>query len=105
LIIHGVGEETLSKLVLNNKLLGPVVAGLIGLIPNCAASVIISQLYVENLISSAIMIAGLLVNAGVGLLVLFRVNRNLKENIKITSILYAIGVVAGIILELIGFTI
>ena len=49
------------------------------------------------------MIAGLLVNAGVGLLVLFRVNRNVKENIKITAIVYSIGVISGIILELIGF--
>ena len=63
------------------------------------------KLYIENVISASIMIAGLLVNAGVGLLVLFRVNRNLKENIKITGILYGIGVISGIILELIGFKI
>ena len=105
LVIHYIGEDTLSNLIMNNKILGPVIAGLIGLIPNCASSVIISQLYIEKVISSAIMIAGLLVNAGVGLLVLFRVNRNLKENIKITTILYGIGVVSGILLELIGFTI
>jgi peptidoglycan biosynthesis protein MviN/MurJ (putative lipid II flippase) len=90
---------------MNNKILGPVIASLIGLIPNCASSVIISQLYVENVISAAIMISGLLVNAGVGLLVLFRVNRNLKENIKIATILYVIGVISGIILELVGLAI
>ena len=105
LIIHSIGEDTLANFILNNKIVGPIIAGLIGLIPNCASSVIITQLYVENIISSAIMISGLLVNAGVGLLVLFRVNRNLKENIKITALLYAIGVISGIILELIGFTI
>jgi hypothetical protein len=105
LIIHFIGEDTLSNLIMNNKILGPMVAGLIGLIPNCASSVIISKLYIENVISASIMVAGLLVNAGVGLLVLFRVNRNLKENIKITTILYGIGVISGIILELIGFTI
>jgi len=105
LVIHNIGEEKLSSLIMNNKILGPAIAGLIGLIPNCASSVIISQLYIEKVISSAIMISGLLVNAGVGILVLFRVNRNLKENIKITAILYGIGVVSGIILELIGFTI
>lgn len=102
IVIHFIGEDTLSNLIMNNKILGPVIAGLIGLIPNCASSVIISQLYIENVISSAIMISGLLVNAGVGLLVLFRVNRNLKENIKITTILYGIGVISGIILELVG---
>lgn len=105
LVIHNIGEEKLSNLIMNNKILGPAIAGLIGLIPNCASSVIISQLYIEKVISSAIMISGLLVNAGVGLLVLFRVNRNLKENIKITAILYGIGVISGILLELIGFTI
>lgn len=105
LIIHGVGEEALSNLILNNKLLGPIIAGLIGLIPNCASSVIITQLYAGDLINASIMIAGLLVNAGVGLLVLFRVNRNLKENIKIATLLYGIGVISGIVLELIGFTI
>jgi hypothetical protein len=105
IIIHFIGENTLSNLIMNNKILGPVIASLIGLIPNCASSVIISQLYVENVISAAIMISGLLVNAGVGLLVLFRVNRNLKENIKIATILYVIGVISGIILELVGLAI
>ena len=104
-VIHLIGEDTLSNFVMNNKILGPIIASLIGLIPNCASSVIISQLYVENVISASIMISGLLVNAGVGLLVLFRVNRNWKENIKITAILYGIGVVSGIILEFIGLTI
>lgn len=103
-VIHLIGEDTLSNFVMNNKILGPIIASLIGLIPNCASSVIISQLYVEKVISAAIMISGLLVNAGVGLLVLFRVNRNWKENIKITAILYGIGVVSGIILEFIGLT-
>lgn len=104
-VIHLIGEDTLSNFVMNNKILGPIIASLIGLIPNCASSVIISQLYVEKVISAAIMISGLLVNAGVGLLVLFRVNRNWKENIKVTAILYGIGVVSGIILEFIGLTI
>ena len=105
LVIHNIGEEKLSSMIMNNKIVGPMIAGVVGLIPNCASSVIISQLYIEKVISSAIMISGLLVNAGVGLLVLFRVNRNLKENIKITAILYGIGVISGILLELIGFTI
>lgn len=105
LVIHNIGEEKLSSMMMNNPILGPAIAGLIGLIPNCASSVIISQLYIQKVISSAIMISGLLVNAGVGILVLFRVNRNLKENIKITAILYGIGVISGILLELIGFTI
>lgn len=103
--IHFIGEETLSNLIMNNKILGPIIAGLIGLIPNCASSVIITKLYLENIITVSIMMAGLLVNAGVGLLVLFRVNREWKENIKVVTILYGIGVISGIILELVGFTI
>ena len=95
----------LSKILMQGSVFQPFIASLIGLIPNCASSVIISQLYIEKLISASIMMSGLLVNAGVAILVLFRVNRNLKENIKIASILYGIGVISGIILELMGFTI
>ena len=98
-IIHLIGEDTLSSFISNRPILGPVIAGIVGLIPNCAASVIITQLYLEGLITVATLIAGLLVSAGVGLIVLFRVNKNLKENIKIVLLLYIIGVVSGILLE------
>lgn len=98
-IIHLIGEDTLSSFISNRPILGPVIAGIVGLIPNCAASVIITQLYLEGLITVATLIAGLLVSAGVGLIVLFRVNKNLKENIKIVLLLYIIGVFSGILLE------
>lgn len=101
IVIHLIGEETLAHFASKNIILGPVVAGLIGLIPNCASSVILTQLFVENVISMPILVSGLCVNAGVGLLVLFRINKNLKENIKITGLLYAIGVISGILLEII----
>ena len=100
-IIHLVGEETIAKIVSHNIVLGPMIAGLVGLIPNCASSVILTELFVESVISMPILIAGLCVNAGVGLLVLFKTNKNLKENIKIIGLLYCIGVIAGIILEII----
>lgn len=100
-IIALIGEETISHFVSQNIILGPVIAGLIGLIPNCASSVILTQLFVENVISMPILISGLCVNAGVGLLVLFRINKNLKENLKITGLLYAIGIISGILLEII----
>lgn len=74
---------------------------MVGLIPNCASSVLITQLYVSDVLNFATMIAGLLVNTGVGLLVLFRTNDDLKENIKITTLLFSIGVISGIILDLI----
>ncbi len=105
IVIHLIGEETLSNFILNKPILGPIIAGLIGLIPNCASSVILTELYLSNIITVGTAIGGLLVGAGVGLLVLFRVNKNVKENIFITITLYGIGVISAIILNLIGITI
>lgn len=105
LIIHFIGEDTLSNLLNSSPVIGPIISSLVGLIPNCASSVIITQLYLSNVLNFATMIAGLLVNTGVGLLVLFRTNEDLKENIKITVLLFAIGVIFGIIFDLIGFSI
>lgn len=101
LILEFVGEDALAKLILNQPVLGPVLAGLVGLVPNCASSVVITQLYVENAMSLGAMMSGLLVGSGVGLLVLFRVNHDRKENLKILGLLYLIGVVSGIVIELI----
>ena len=101
IIITLVGEETIANIISHNIILGPVIAGIIGLIPNCASSVILTELFIEQVISMPILISGLCVNAGVGLLVLFKTNKNIKENIKIISLLYFIGVISGIILEII----
>ena len=103
-LITLVGEENISNLILNKPILGPVVAGIVGLIPNCAASVIIAELYIDGMISAGTMIGGLLVGAGVGLLVLFKENRDIKDSLKAVGLLYGIGVICGIILELIGLT-
>ena len=94
ILIHFIGEV--------NPILGPVLASIIGLIPNCASSVILTQLYVENVIPVATMISGLLAGTGIGLAVLFRMNKGIKENLKITALMYGIGVISGIILQLIG---
>lgn len=102
LVLHTVGEEALAGLVLNHPIFGPVVSGMVGLIPNCAASVVITQLYLEGAMSFGAMMAGLLVGAGVGILVLCRVNHNKKQNLQIVGLLYLIGVVAGILLEYMG---
>jgi len=101
LIIHFVGEENIAGLVLNVPVVGPLISSFVGLIPNCASSVILTQLYLENIISMGSMIAGLLVNSGIGILVLFRVNKNKKENFTILGILYLVGAISGIILDLI----
>lgn len=102
LIIGIIGEETIEIFIKNNVFLGPIIASLIGLIPNCAASVIITNLYIQNVINIASLIAGLLTGAGVGLIVLFRTNKkHLKENLLIVGLLYAIGVGSGLILQMI----
>lgn len=101
-VIHFIGEDVISNWLLNKPILGPIIASLVGLIPNCASSVILTQMYLQNVISAATMISGLLVSAGVGLAVLFKTNKSIKENIKIVFLLYAIGVLSGIILEIVG---
>ena len=101
-IIYLIGEETIAGFLRNQPVFGPVIAGIIGLIPNCASSVLLTQMYLENVISAPTMISGLLVGAGVGLAVLFKTNKGIKQNLKITALLYVIGVVSGILIELIG---
>ena len=105
IVIYFIGEDAIGGFLMNQPILGPIVAGLLGLIPNCASSVILTQMYLENVISSATMIAGLLVGAGVGIAVLFKTNNGIKENLKIVTLLYAIGVISGIILEFLGLQI
>ena len=100
--IHYIGEERIASFVQSNPVFGPAIAGIIGLIPNCAASVILTKLYLEHLITAATMISGLLVSAGVGLAVLFRMNKDVKENIKIVALLYTISVISGVIIQMIG---
>lgn len=99
IIIEIIGEDTLAGLVSDNSILSSFISGLIGLIPNCASSVILTQLYLSNVLSLGAMIGGLLVNAGVGLIILFKVNHNQKENISIVAGLYLIGVISGILLQ------
>lgn len=103
--VEAIGEDTLASLILNQPVIGPVLSGVVGLIPNCASSVVITQLYLEGMMSTGAMLAGLLVNSGVGVLVLFKENADVKENAKIVALLYAIGVVVGIIIECIGLQI
>lgn len=104
-LIFLIGEENIAGFLTNQPILGPVIASLIGLIPNCASSVIITELYVGGVINAGTLIAGLLVNAGVGLAVLFRTNKGIKQNLAIVSLLYVIGVISGIVLQGIGFCI
>ncbi len=99
-IIHFIGEDNIANFIINIPVIGTLIAGLIGVIPNCASSIILTELYLEGIITLGPMIAGLLVNSGVGILILFKVNKNKKENLTILGILYIVGITAGIVLDL-----
>lgn len=102
IVIDGVGEDTLASFISANSNLSVVVSAIVGLIPNCAASVVLTELYLEGALSTGAMLAGLLVSAGVGLLVLFRANRPMHENFLIAAGLVACGVVFGFIVGVFG---
>lgn len=97
-----VGEDALAAFLGSNPVLSVLGSALVGLIPNCAASVVIAQLYVEGALGAGAMMAGLLVSAGVGLLVLFRTNRGLRQNLIVLAGLWATGVFWGLIISAFG---
>lgn len=103
LLVHYAEDHNilLANSIWNQPVIGHFLAGIVGLIPNCAASVLITELYVTGVIDIGIMMTGLFVNAGIGLLVLFKVNHHLKENLTITGVLYILGVAAGFVTGLI----
>ncbi len=101
LLIHFIGTERLAGLILNRAVLGPLIAAAVGLIPNCAASVLLTELYLSGAMSAGALLAGLLSAAGLGILVLFRVNRRKwRENLRILLLLYLAGVCFGILCDL-----
>ncbi len=102
-IIYLIGEDRLSSLLLTGSVYQPIIVALIGMIPNCASSILLTQLYLAGNITFASIIAGLVSGAGVGLAVLFKVNEDKKENIKIAGIMYLIAVTSGIILEIFSY--
>ena len=97
-----IGNDYLEKLFLKNSIFGPFISSLIGLIPNCGASVMITELYLNNAISFGSLISGVLTGSGISILILFKENNNLKENLAILGLIYFLGVISGVIIELIG---
>ena len=95
------GQDYLSKILLKDSFFGPFISGLIGLIPNCGASVMLTELYINNAINFGSLISGLLTGSGIAIMILFKTNKHFLENLKIVGILYLIGVLSGIIIELI----
>ena len=100
LFVSFIGTERLSHLLLSDSVFQPFLSALIGFIPNCASSVLLTHLYIEGTLSFGALIAGLCTNAGAGMLILFRDNSKIKENIRIIGIMYICAVIPGIILHL-----
>ncbi len=100
--IELLGHDRLNAILLSGSLAQPFITALVGLIPNCAVSVALTELYMSGAISFGSCIAGLCSGAGIGLTVLFKANKNKKENIRITIILFAISAIFGLALMLCG---
>ncbi len=99
LAIEMMGIERISAFLLGNSVLQPVMAAVIGFIPNCAGSVILTQLYLNGAISFGSVVAGLCTGTGVAVVVLFKVNRHRKENVKIMGLLFGIAVLSGVLVS------
>ena len=102
LLIEVMGEDSLAQLLGSHPVRATFLAALVGLIPNCGASVAITELYLDGVLGAGPMIAGLLASGGVGLLVLFRTNSNVRQNVAITAFVYAVGVVVGLLVSASG---
>ncbi len=99
-IMEFAGKQTVEKLMMTNSWVQPLIAAFVGFIPNCAASVVLTELYTDGVVSFGALIAGLCTGAGVGLMVLFKTNKNFKQNFAIMGILYAVAVASGLIIQL-----
>ena len=100
IIIHFIGEENIAHLILNKPILANILSAIVGVVPNCASSIIVTELYVSGVLSSGAMLSGLLINSGVAIAVLFRTNRPQKNTFAIILILLAISIVSGIIVDI-----
>ena len=100
LVIYWIGEDTLSSILLTDHIYTKFLASLVGLIPNCASSVILTELYLSNLVTLGTLLAGLLTGSGLGILLLFRSNKNMKENFSILGIIYFVGVIVGVVVDI-----
>ncbi|MBQ7336126.1 MAG: arsenic efflux protein [Clostridia bacterium] len=99
-LIEWIGEDTLAALILDRPILSNLLASIVGLIPNCASSVVLTEMYLEGILSVGAMLSGLLVNAGIGTVLLFRNNRPVRDSFRILLILWVIGTAVGLIIDL-----
>lgn len=95
-------DSVLTKLFLKDSIFSPFISSLVGLIPNCGASLLLTELYLSEVISFASLISGLLTGSGVAILVLFKSNKDKKDSFRVLLFIYFIGVISGIIIELLS---
>lgn len=102
LLIEGVGEDAIGSLLADHPVRATFIAALVGLIPNCGVSVALTELFLDGTLAAGPMVAGLLVSGGVGLLVLWRTNADLRQNAAVTGVVYAVGVAVGLLVGATG---
>ena len=102
LLIEGVGEDAIGELLADHPVRATFIAALVGLIPNCGASVALTELFLDGTLAAGPMVAGLLVSGGVGLLFLWRTNADLRQNAAVTGVVYAVGVAVGLLVGATG---
>lgn len=102
LVFSLVGQNAIGEFLGVHPVRATFLAALIGLIPNCGASVVIAELYLDGSLAAGPMLAGLLVSGGMGLLVLFRTNPNMRKNVTVTLFVYAVGVAVGLLANALG---
>ncbi len=102
ILFDSIGAKYLEKILLKESIFGSVITSIIGLIPNCGASVMITELYINNTITFGSLVGGLLTGSGVALLVLFTNNKPFKNNLLVLSLVYGIGVISGIVIDMVG---
>ena len=103
-LVYFVGAENLSKIMYDKPFVSHLIAATVGLIPNCAVSVVLTDFALDGFITAGTMLSGLFSGAGVGLLVLFKVNKNIKENLAVIGIVTAAGMVFGLIADCLNFS-
>ncbi|MBQ8234990.1 MAG: arsenic efflux protein [Bacilli bacterium] len=101
-MFHYLDTTIISKIFMKDSIFSPLLSSLIGLIPNCASSVILTELYVNNIINLGGLIGGLLTGSGVALIILFKSSHDKKEAFRIFGLLYIIGIMSGIMINIIG---
>lgn len=103
LLVYFAGEEAIAKILYDKPIISHIIAAALGLIPNCAVSVAITNFALEGFITVGTMLSALFSGAGVGLLILFRINKNMKENLAVCAIIFVTGALFGYIADLLPF--